>query len=32
LPFRGGVAVLRRDGKAEGHDLIVATVLPDDGE
>ena len=32
LPFRGGVAVLRRDGKAEGHDLIVATVLPNDRE
>jgi hypothetical protein len=30
LPFKGGIAVLRRDGKADRHDLIVATVLPNE--
>ena len=32
LPFKGGVAVLRRDGEADETDLVVATVLADDDE
>jgi hypothetical protein len=32
LPFSGGVAVLRRGGKADETDLVIATVLDDDRE